>query len=65
MMTYYCPACRTTMRYGHIHAQQKAAEHMMEHEEEVRDLITISPRSWIQERLREERYWDERWSDER
>ncbi|AGM12008.1 hypothetical protein DNAM5_151 [Haloarcula californiae tailed virus 1] len=64
MMTYYCPACRDSLRLGHIHAKQKAAEHMMEHDEDVQDLITMSPKSWLTERLRHERYWDERWADD-
>lgn len=62
MMTFYCPACRESYRVGHIHASQKVSEHMMEHEDDVRDLITISPKSYLTERLREERYWDERWT---
>lgn len=61
MMTYYCPVCKATIRAGHINAKQKVSEHMMEHKKDERDLITIAPRPWIQKRLREERYWDERW----
>lgn len=61
MMTYYCPACKTIERAGHIHASQKMTEHLMEHDRHTRDLITISPKAWLTERLREERYWDERW----
>lgn len=62
MMTYYCPACRETFLAGHIHAGQKASEHMIEHDKEIRDLITISPYNYLMKRLSEERYWDERWA---
>ena len=63
MMTYYCPACRESFRAGHINASQKASEHLMEHEEDVRDLITISPKAYLTKHVRQERYWDERWAD--
>ena len=61
MMTFYCPACRESYRAGHRNAAKKVAEHMNAHEDDTRELITISPKGYLTQRLRHERYWDERW----